>query len=154
MRHWACAHALTAANANLAARFGVAPLPSGSGSTGDGALGGWMLDVSSHGDYSDVAADFVPYATSSAEEIHVATDGGYLPSRPDVHNDSRIQAAQSFHATAKAALARPSGLHGQVPTAVYARAHSALTGAATSSQALTTLESDLVSIMSFATGLP
>lgn len=162
MRNWAYAYSLTAANASLAGKFAVAPLPSTSGATGQGALGGWMLGVAKNSAYPQLAADFVLFATSSAEEVHVATDVGYLPSRPDVYSDASVQTAIPFYATAQTALAnavaRPSIVTGSdydsVSTQVFTRVHNALTGTSSPSTALANLESDLVGITGFSTGAP
>ena len=162
MRNWAYAYAATAANTNLAGKFDVAPLPSASGGTGTGTLGGWMLGVASHGAHPHVATNFVLYATSAAEEVHVATDAGYLPSRPGVYSDASVQAALPFSATALTALSnavtRPSVVtgsnYGQVSAAVYTRVHNALSGSSSPATALQNLQSDLVSITGFTTGSP
>lgn len=162
MRNWGYAYALTAANSNLAGKFGVAVLPSSSGSPGTGTLGGWMLGISSTSAHPGVAANFVLYATSKAEEVHIATDAGELPSRPDVYSDAAVQAALPFYNVALSALtsavARPSVVtgtkYGQVSMAVWTRVHNALTGTSTPSTALANLESDLVSITGFPTGAP
>lgn len=161
MRNWAYAFSLTRNNPKLKTAFGIATLPSGGGSS-HGTLGGWMLGVSSHGAHPDVSANFVLFATSQAEEVHVATDVGYLPSRPDVYTDPAVQSALPFYPVAETALqsavARPSIVTGvdyqQASGDIISRVHNALTGASSPANALANLESDLVTLTGFKTGSP
>jgi trehalose/maltose transport system substrate-binding protein len=150
MRNWPYAYSLGQGNDSaVKGKFGIAPLPSVSGGTSVGALGGWQLGVSKFSKNPKQAADLVAYLTSTAVQKDRAIEGSYQPTIPALYNDAEVlKAVPFFKDLAKRnPVARPSSVTGtkynEVSTAFWNAAHSVLTGKAKGAAALAGLEKQL-----------
>lgn len=93
MRNWPYAWALaqdTSKGSRVAGKVGLAPLPHLPGQQSSACLGGWNLAVSRHSKYPDEAAALVKFLTSSSSQKLFALNGGRLPTRKSVYEDTAV----------------------------------------------------------------
>ncbi len=153
MRNWPYAWALAQSDdSEIRGNVGVLPLPKG-GDDGQntGTLGGWNLAVSRYSDHAAEAADLVAYLVSMEEQKRRAIVGGYNPTIAALYEDEEVLEANPFfgelYDTFVNAVARPSAVTGsrynEVSSALYNATHDALSGSASASEALSTVEAEL-----------
>ena len=159
MRNWPYAFSLgNDPDSPIAGKFDVAPLPAGEAGESAAGLGGWGLGIPAYTDNPELAADFAHFLSSREQQKERAIRGSFAPTHPDLYEDEDVLAAQPFFADLKTsvenAVARPSAIaapnYNEATQAIYRAVHSALTGEATSEEALEVLATDLEAI----TGLP
>jgi len=96
MRNWGFAWALLqdSKQSKVVGKVSVAALP-GASKTGYGCTGGWCMAINSNARYPDRAWQFMQYMLGKQGQSQMATGAGLSPVRPDVLNDSRVQAADA-----------------------------------------------------------
>lgn len=94
MRNWVFAYAIAnnAANSKVAGKVGVAPTLATAGQSGHGCTGGWVLAINANSQYKDESWKFIEYMLSQETQTSLSTKAGLISSRPDVVNDSTVQA--------------------------------------------------------------
>ncbi|GAC1360682.1 MAG: ABC transporter substrate-binding protein [Ktedonobacteraceae bacterium] len=94
MRNWTYAYALAnnPKNSKVAGKVGIAPTLVQGGNTGHGCTGGWVLAINANSQHKDEAWKFIDYMLSKDTQTSLATNAGLVSSRPDVVNDTALQA--------------------------------------------------------------
>jgi trehalose/maltose transport system substrate-binding protein len=148
MRNWPYALALASGPASaVAGRIGIAPLPSGNGGSGAGALGGSQLAVSRYSRAPAAAIDLVRALTSAEEQKRRALVGGLNPAIERLYRDPELLAAAPWlgelHQILAGAVARPSAATGrrynQVSNEFWNAVHDVLSGRAAAAASLAAL---------------
>jgi trehalose/maltose transport system substrate-binding protein len=113
MRHWA--HHALSNNALQDIRGKIIPLPSGEAGS-HAVIGGWQLGVSKFSKRPKEALEFLTFMTRYDTQ-YVLAERGFLPSRPMVYYDKKLQARSSIFAMLpdilNTAVARPSTVTGR-----------------------------------------
>ena len=166
MRNWPYAYGLgNAPGSAVADQFGIVPLPAGNvaGGTPSGALGGWQLAVSAYSAHPEVAADLALFISSHQEQLQLAIELSFLPTRAAVYDDPQLLGSTSaWMADAlpifESAVARPSTVtapnYGQTSALFYGAVHDVLTGTETAGNALAALAQALSALLDLPTGQP
>jgi multiple sugar transport system substrate-binding protein len=154
MRNWTYAYALAnnAAKSKVAGKVGIAPTLATSGNTGHGCTGGWVLGINANSQHKDEAWKFIDYMLSKETQTSLATKAGLVSSRPDVVNDSALQAKnpqfKQLATILNSGLNRPQlKSYNQFTTPLQAAINSALSNQRSAADALNSLQSQLTSIV-------
>lgn len=112
-------------------RVGWTTLPTADGTTGAGALGGWMLAVNAHSAHRAAAAKLIAHLTSPDAAVALALAYSRNPARRAAYDDPRLRQGAPFIAAllpaARSARPRPisayydlvaDGLQGELSAAV------------------------------------
>lgn len=136
MRNWEFAWALLQKpdQSRVAGKVALAPIPGASGSnSGYGCTGGWCIAINSRSKYPDRAYKFLEYMISQKAQTAMALGASLSPVRPDVLNDSQVQAGagglfKQLPAVLKATKARPQlSNYTQISAAVQAELSAVVT---------------------------
>jgi multiple sugar transport system substrate-binding protein len=94
MRNWVFAYTIanTPSRSKVVGKVGVAPVPAIPGQIGHGCTGGWVLAINAFSQYKDAAWQFIDYMLSKETQTSLSLNAGLISSRPDVVNDSAVQA--------------------------------------------------------------
>jgi multiple sugar transport system substrate-binding protein len=93
MRNWPYAWAIsqdTSKGSLVVGKVGMVPMPACKGMTSSSCLGGWNLAVSRFSRQPKLAKELVLFLTSYDCQKDFAIEGGRLPSRKSVYNDSNV----------------------------------------------------------------
>ena len=156
MRNWPYAYSLgnDATKSKIANKFDVSVLPyGGSNSTPHSCIGGWQLGINAFSKNVDAAWEFVKYMLSPEAQKTSASEASVFSTLLAVYDDPGVLAAQPFFKNVKpvfaTAVPRPvSPKYPDITTAIQARIHAALIGQSSVADALSSLASDLQSIVS------
>jgi multiple sugar transport system substrate-binding protein len=154
MRNWTYAYALAnnAAKSKVAGKVGIAPTLATAGNTGHGCTGGWVLGINSNSQHKDEAWKFIDYLLSKETQTSMATNAGLVSSRPDVVNDSALQAkSPQFKQLAtilNSGLNRPQlKAYNQFTTPLQAAINSVMSNQRSAADALNSVQSQVASIV-------
>jgi trehalose/maltose transport system substrate-binding protein len=159
MRNWPYAFSLgNAEDSVIRDKFGVSPLPAGSGEGARNAdtLGGWQMAVSRYSANVDAAAQVAICLAGRESQKIRATVGSVLPTIGDLYQDEEVLAAnpffgQLFEVFSGGAVARPSTVTGEnyneVSTIYFTEVNEVLTGAQTGQQAVEAIEAQLQDVL-------
>ena len=94
MRNWTFAYTLAndPSKSKVAGKVGVAPTLATTGNAGHGCTGGWVLAINAYSQHKDEAWTFIDYMLSKDTQTSMSMNSGVISSRPDVVNDSAVQA--------------------------------------------------------------
>lgn len=106
MRNWTFAYAIAnnPSRSKVAGKVGVAPTLATTGQTGHGCTGGWVLAINAFSQRKDEAWKFIDYMLSKDTQTSLSMNAGLVSSRPDVVNDSAVQAKVTYFKQAAAIL--------------------------------------------------
>src|SRR6266516_2251059 len=151
MRNWPYAYVQgnDPKSSSIAGKFDISSLPYGvAGQTGHSAIGGWNLAISNFSKNPDAAWEFVHYTLQSDAQKASAINATLAGTLKSVYNDSAVLAKAPLFAKLgpilQNAQPRPvSPKYTDVSAAIQKRIFQALTKQTTPANALSTLASDL-----------
>src|SRR5262245_6305600 len=135
MRNWPYAYASLddTAHSRVAGKFGVAPMPAGSGGRSTATLGGSQLAINAFSDQPDAAYALIDYLLEPEQMIERASKVGQLPSRPTLYDTTALAAALKVppgdaRRIIEQAVARPATpVYAQLSEVLQVSLHRALT---------------------------
>lgn len=156
MRNWPYAFTLGDQDGSaVKGKIGITILPKGDlDDQHAAALGGNAFGVSKYSKHTDIAADFVLFLTSQAEQRKNAIDHGYNPTWKSLYDDPDVlNASPVFKAISRNLsnlVARPSRQTGdkynEVTTAIWTAASSVISGSVSAEQGAADLDTQLEEI--------
>ena len=154
-RNWPYQYALSndPSSSKVVGKFEVHNmLYGGTNTTGHSSLGGWQLGINAFSKNPDAAWKFVQHQLAQPAQKTFAVKLSLTSTLLSIYDDADVLKANPFFAKLKpvfqTAQPRPvTPFYPDVSLAIQLRVHNALTGAATPSAALATLQSDLQAIV-------
>jgi multiple sugar transport system substrate-binding protein len=150
-RQWPYQYALAEAkDSQVAGKFAVAPLPGLEGG-GTSSLGGHALGISEFSKNKKTALDFIKFYTSKEQSQKYLELASQAPIYTSIYDDPALQKKFPYLTVLKESIlkaqARPKVVrYGDATQAVQDAAYGALTGAMTTDQALSQLQTKLEAI--------
>ncbi|GAC1621394.1 MAG: ABC transporter substrate-binding protein [Ktedonobacteraceae bacterium] len=156
MRNWPYAFSLgnDPKTSKIAGKFDVHPMLSGGSSlTGHSNLGGWQYGINAFSKNPDASWKFIQYMISPPAQKTLAVDLSLFATLKSIYTDPDVLAKSPFFGkmgpVLQGALPRPvSAFYPDISNAIQQRVHSALTKQSSVADALSSLQSDLQSIVS------
>ncbi len=153
MRNWTFAYAIAnnPSKSKVAGKVNVTKTLATSGNTGHGCTGGWVLAINANSQYKDEAWKFIEFLLSKDTQTSLAMNAGLVSSRPDVVNDSSVQAKVPYFKQLATILNsgnnRPQLVHyNQFTTPLQAAINGVLSGQGSPSSALSDAQSQVGSL--------
>jgi multiple sugar transport system substrate-binding protein len=150
MRNWTFAFALAnnPSKSKVAGKVGVTTTLATPGNTGHGCTGGWVLAINANSQYKDEAWKFIEYMLSKDTQASLSINAGLISSRPDVVNDSAVQAKVPYFKQLATILNsgnnRPQLVHyNQFTTPLQAAINGVLSNQGSPSSALSNVQSQV-----------
>jgi multiple sugar transport system substrate-binding protein len=155
MRNWPYAYALgNASGSKVAGKFDITALQyGGSGTVGHSCVGGWNMAINAFSKNTDAAWSFMQYVLGETAQKILAITGSYTPALKSVYNDSDVQQKQplftKLNPILQNSLPRPvSPVYTDLSNLIQVNVHQALTKQVTPAAALSSLQSQLQSLVS------
>ena len=140
-------------SSKIAGKFDVHPmLYGGTNTTGHSSLGGWQYGINAFSKNPDAAWKFVQHQLAEPTQKAMAVKLSLTSTLESIYTDPDVLKANPFFSKLapvfQTAQPRPvTPFYPDVSNAIQLRVHNALTGQATPSAALASLESDLQAIV-------
>jgi multiple sugar transport system substrate-binding protein len=153
MRNWVFAYAIanTPSRSKVSGKVGVAPTLATAGHSGHGCTGGWVLAINAFSQHKEAAWTFIDYMLSKETQTSMAINAGLIPSRPDVVNDSGVQAKVPYFkqvgSILNSGVNRPTlKNYNQFTTPLQAAINSVLSNQAAPAEALNSVQAQVASL--------
>ena len=155
MRNWPYAYSLgNAAGSKVAGKFDIHSIPyGGSNTVGHSCIGGWNMAINAFSKNPDASWSFIKYALGPDAQKQLAIKGSFTPALTSVYNDADVKAKQPLFTKLapilQNALPRPvSPVYPDLSNIIQTHVHQALTKAASPSDALSALQTQLQALVS------
>ncbi len=156
MRNWPYAYSLgnDAAKSKVAGKFDIVSLPyGGSGTVGHSTTGGWNMAINAFSKNPDASWSFIKYMLGSYAQKQLAIKGSFTPALQSVYDDAEVKSAQPLFTKLQPilqnTLPRPvSPVYPDLSNIIQNHVHQALTKAASPTDALTALQTELQALVS------
>ncbi len=155
MFNWPYAYALgNASSSKVAGKFDIHPIPYGGSSTvGHSAIGGWNMAINAFSKNPDASWSWIKYALGPVAQKQLAIKGSFTPALKSVYNDADVQSKQPLFTKLapilQNALPRPvSAVYPDLSNIIQTHVHQALTKAATPTDALSAMQTQLQALVS------
>lgn len=156
MRNWPYAYSLgnDPAKSKIAGKFDIVSLPyGGSGTVGHSTTGGWNMAINAFSKNPDASWKFMQYMLGPDAQKALAIKGSFTPALSSVYNDPDVQKAQPLFTKLQPilqnTLPRPvSAVYPDLSNIIQTNVHQALTKQLSPDAALSTLQSQLQTLVS------
>src|SRR3989440_7040305 len=156
MRNWPYAYSLgnDPAKSKVAGKFDIVSLPyGGSGTVGHSTTGGWNMAINAFSKNPDASWSFIKYMLGPEAQKTLAVKGSFTPALKSVYDDADVKAKQPLFTKLapilQNALPRPvSAVYPDLSNIIQTHVHRALTKAATPTDALSVLQTQLQALVS------
>ncbi len=156
MRNWPYAYSLgnDATKSKVAGKFDIHSIPyGGSNTTGHSCVGGWNMAINAYSKNTDAAWSFMKYVLGATAQKILAITGSYTPALNSVYSDSEVQTKQPLFTKLapilQNSLPRPvSPVYTDLSNLIQVNVHQALTKQVSPAAALSTLQSQLQTLVS------
>src|SRR5438270_2077233 len=155
MRNWPYAYSLgNAAGSKVAGKFDIHSIPyGGSNTVGHSCIGGWNMAINAFSKNPDASWSFIKYMLGTDAQKLLAIKGSFTPALKSVYDDADVKAKQPLFTKLapilQNALPRPvSPVYPDLSNIIQTHVHQALTKAATPTDALTALQTQLQALVS------
>jgi multiple sugar transport system substrate-binding protein len=154
MRNWPYAYSLgNASGSKVAGKFDIHSMPyGGSNTTGHSCVGGWNMAINAFTKNPDAAWSFMKYMLGPDAQKTLAIKGSFTPALNSVYNDADVKAKQPLFTKLapilQNSLPRPvSPVYTDLSNMIQVNVHQALTKAVGPAAALSTLQSQLQTLV-------
>lgn len=155
MRNWPYAYSLgNASGSKVVGKFDIHSIPyGGTNTTGHSCVGGWNMAINAYSKNTDAAWSFMKYVLGADAQKLLAVQGSYTPALNSVYNDAEVQTKQPLFTKLQPilqnSLPRPvSPVYTDLSNLIQVNVHQALTKQATPAAALSSLQSQLQTLVS------
>ncbi len=155
MRNWPYAYSLgNASGSKVAGKFDIHAMPyGGSNTVGHSCVGGWNMAINAFSKNPDASWSFIKYMLGPDAQKQLAIKGSFTPALKSVYDDTDVKAKQPLFTKLapilQNALPRPvSAVYPDLSNIIQTHVHQALTKAATPTDALSALQTQLQALVS------
>jgi len=155
MRNWPYAYSLgNASGSKVAGKFDIHAMPyGGSNTVGHSCVGGWNMAINAFSKNPDASWSFIKYMLGPDAQKQLAIKGSFTPALKSVYDDTDVKAKQPLFTKLapilQNALPRPvSPVYPDLSNIIQTHVHQALTKAATPTDALSALQTQLQALVS------
>ena len=156
MFNWPYAYALgnDPTKSKVAGKFDIHPIPYGGTSTvGHSAIGGWNMAINAFSKNPDASWSWIKYALGPEAQKQLAIKGSFTPALKSVYDDADVKSKQPLFTKLapilQNALPRPvSAVYPDLSNIIQTHVHQALTKAASPTDALSAMQTQLQALVS------